>query len=64
MILDAFLLETLFRNKIKKHCPFLKSITVENIESGGVCMEASYQMSLIVQDIVQDFKAGNKHGSL
>ena len=61
--LDALILETLFQTKIKKHCPFIQEMKMNDIKSGGVCMEASYQLSLIFQQIVQDFKAGNKQSA-
>ncbi len=53
-------LEKLYQTKIKKDCPFLRDIDFQKISSGGVCMEASYKLSLIYQKMVQDFKSGNK----
>ena len=59
-ILDMLFLEKLYQTKIKRDCLFLKDVDFRDITSGGVCMQAAYSLSLIYQQMIQDFKAGNK----
>jgi hypothetical protein len=54
------MLETFFETKIKRHCPFLKDVNAQEIQKGGVCLESSYQLSLIFQQMVEEYKAGSK----
>lgn len=61
---DIALFEKLYQAKVKKDCPFLHDVSVEDLKSGGVCLESAYKLSLVLQQLEEDARKGDKAASM
>lgn len=61
---DLILLERHFQTKVKKSCPLLADVTLQDIKDSATCMQASYRFSLLLQKLAGDINKADKKAVL
>lgn len=58
---DLARLERIYDKKIKKECPSFQNVTLRQILKKGECAQASYDISVLVQNFLTDIERGQEN---